>query len=104
MGLFNRKKPSNKRSPATATRMDGYREDFMDYESQFTGQPQRFGDTRPVYTPLMADQDYELIDNIIHKNGIAHKIVFRMLLAMGGELFILAILKSKSSIKRNLIH
>ena len=55
MGLFNRKKPSNKRRPATATRMDGYREDFMDYESQFTGQPQRFGDTRPVYTPLMAD-------------------------------------------------
>ena len=75
MGLFNRKKPSNKRRPATATIMDGYREDFMDYESQFTGQPQRFGDTRPVYTPLMADQDYELIDNIIHKNGIAHKVV-----------------------------
>ena len=75
MGLFNRKKPSSKRMPASSIRMDGYREDFMDYESQFTGQPQRFGDTRPVYTPLMADQDYELIDNIIHKNGIAHKVV-----------------------------
>lgn len=75
MGLFNRKKPTGKRMPASSIKMDGYREDFMDYESQFTGQPQRFGDTRPVYTPLMADQDYELIDNIIHKNGIAHKVV-----------------------------
>lgn len=77
MGLFNRKKPSNNRRPPRSIKMDGYREDFMDYESQFTDQPQRFGDTRPVYTSLTADQDYELIDNIIHKNGIAHKVVFK---------------------------
>lgn len=77
MGLFNReeKKQRKRRIPATSFKMDGYREDFMDYESKFTGQPQRFGDARPVYTDLMADQDYDLLNNIYHKNGIAHKVV-----------------------------
>ena len=76
MGLFNREKKQRKRRrPATSFKMDGYREDFMDYESKFAGQPQRFGDTRPVYTDLMADQDYALLNNIYHKNGIAHKVV-----------------------------
>ena len=70
MGLFNRgeKKQRKRRRPATSFKMDGYREDFMDYESKFAGQPQRFGDTRPVYTDLMADQDYALLNNIYHKD------------------------------------
>lgn len=75
MGLFNRDKKRKRSIPATSFKMDGYREDFMDYESKFTNQPQRFGDTQPVYTDLVADQDYDLLNNIYHKNGIAHKVV-----------------------------
>ncbi|RVU70022.1 MULTISPECIES: DUF1073 domain-containing protein [Lactobacillus] len=77
MGIFNRKdqKKSKRRIPPTSFKMNGYREDFMDYESKLAGQPQRFGDTQPIYTSLMAIQDYDLLNNIYHKNGIAHKVV-----------------------------
>lgn len=50
------------------------RDDFLDYESKMTGQPQRFGDTRAVITDL-GDENIELNTNLYHKNGLVHKIV-----------------------------
>lgn len=52
-----------------------YKTDFFDYESKLAGTPQRFGDTRPFRTYSVMDKDYDLLDDIYHKNGIAKKVV-----------------------------
>lgn len=48
-------------------------DDFWDYQSKIAGTPQLFGDTRPfVINQVMS---YELLNNLFHTSGIAHKIV-----------------------------
>lgn len=71
----NKKKRKRNAAKQRAFKIDAadYREDFFDYESKLAGTPQRFGDTRPIYTRNY--QDYDLLENVYHKNGIAHKIV-----------------------------
>lgn len=85
----SRNKKARKRNSASyrhsqavrAVKMDNgienkeYKKDFFDYESKLAGTPQRFGDTHPYRTYSVMDKDYDLLDDIYHKNGIAKKVV-----------------------------